>query len=83
MTVCIDRARVWTSEFPDVFSRANGDDSIRVDRYGLGGWLRRIHRVDHGVDDDRVSNERPVCRFDKTRGKRDERDQQECGFHRR
>lgn len=54
----VDRARGWTSEFLDVFGRTDRNDAISVDRHCFSGWLRLVHRVDDGVDDDRVGYER-------------------------
>ena len=83
----VDDARVWTSKFPDVVSRADGDDTVRVGRHGFGGWLRRVHRVDDGVDDDGVGHERRFVsvngKIHKTQGQDDARNQQGRGFHQR
>jgi hypothetical protein len=69
------------------FSRTGRDDPVRVDRYGFGVGLRRIHCVDDGVDDDRVGDERRSFSLNrkvhKAQNEQQYRNEQGCGFHQR
>lgn len=54
----VDHFGVSTSEFSDVLSRSDCDNAIAMNGDGFRGWLISIHRVNFGVHDDYVGDQR-------------------------
>ena len=53
----INYARLWASQFADVFTRAHGDNAIAKHRDGFGFGLFVIYRPDFAVEQEQVGGE--------------------------